>query len=64
MSFSRIDFIRILKHYFKLFLKLSIASEDTLSLIVLSFKVRIIKIIAYNRFKLVKCVALKKSSGI
>ena len=64
MLFSYIDFVRILKYYFKLFLKLSIALEDILSFVVLSFKIKIIKIVAYNKFELVKYVALKKSSGI
>ena len=64
MLFSYINFVKILKYYFKLFLKLSITLKDTLSFIILSFKVRIIKIVAYNKFELVKYVALEKSSGI
>ena len=64
MSFGYIDFVRIPKYYFKLFLKLSIALKDTLSFVILSFKVRIIKIVVYNKFELVKYVALKKSSSI
>ena len=64
MSFGRADFVRVPKHYLKLFLELSIASEDTLSLVVLLFKIRIIEIVAYNRFELVKCVTSEKSSSI
>ena len=64
MSFSCADFIGIPKYYLKLFLELSIASEDTLSFVVLLFRIRIIKIVAYNRFELVKYVTSKKSGTI
>ena len=63
MSFGRADFVGVSKHCFELFFELSIASEDTLSFVVLSFRVRIVEIVAHNRFEPVECVASEKSGG-
>lgn len=64
MSFGYTDFVGVPKYYLKLLLELSIASKDALGFVILSLKVRIIEIVTYNRFELVKCVTSEKSSGI
>ena len=64
MSFGRADFVGVPKYCLKLLLELSIASEDALGFVVLSLRVRMVEIVAYNRFEPVKCVTSEKSGGI